>query len=72
MDFDFLATRGLTGARTAGGLEGDFSGDEERIRALRRRVGGGLTTQPCCFARSRQEQGTRFGAQTDVHRLIRV
>ena len=44
MDFDFLAARGFTGARMAGGLEGDFSGDEERIRALRRGVDGGLAT----------------------------
>ena len=35
IDFDFLAARGLTGACMAGGLEDDFSGDEERIRALR-------------------------------------
>jgi hypothetical protein len=47
----FLATRGLTGARTAGGLEGDLEGDEERIRALQRGVVGGLATML-----SRQEQ----------------
>jgi len=28
--------------------------------------------RPCCLARSRQEQGTRPGAQTDVHLLVRV
>jgi hypothetical protein len=47
--------------RIAGGLEGDFSGDKERIRVPRRGVDGAA-----------QEQGTRFGAQTDVHHLIRV
>jgi len=28
--------------------------------------------RPCCPARSGREQGTRFGAHTDVHPLIRV
>jgi len=44
MDFDFLAARGLTGARMAGGLEDYFSRDEARIRTLRRGVDGGLAT----------------------------
>jgi len=44
MDFDFLAARGLIGARMEGGLEDDFSRMEERIRALRRGVDGGLAT----------------------------
>ena len=55
----------------AGALEGNFSGDEERIRVLRRGVDGGLATMH--VVSSRQElTGTRFGAQTDVHLLIRV
>ena len=62
MDFDFLAARGLTGARMAGGLEGDLSGDKERIRALRRGVDGGLATMLSCQSRH----------QTDVHVLLRV
>jgi len=44
IDFDFLAARGLTGVRMAEGLEDDFSRDEERTRARRRGVDGGLAT----------------------------
>ena len=62
VDFDFLAARGLTGARMAGGLEDDLSGDKERIRALRRGVDGGLATMLSCQSRH----------QTDVHVLIKV